>query len=82
MDIEWIYFLIFGAVAGGIAGFIMKGKGMGLIGNIIVGILGAVVGGWIFDQLGISVADGIVGSLIEAVAGASVCLFLLRIIQR
>jgi len=80
MDI--IYYLIFGAVAGAIAGFIMRGRGAGLLGNIIVGVAGAFVGSWIFDKLNITIASGIVGSLIEAVAGASVLLLLLGFLWR
>lgn len=81
-NIDLIYYLIFGGVAGAIAGFIMRGKGVGLIGNIIVGIIGAYIGAFLFDKLNINVASGIVGKLIEAVAGASVLLLLLGIFRR
>ncbi len=79
---SWLYFLLFGAIAGWIANFIMAGRGIGLIGNIIVGILGSMIGGWLFDQLGITVQSGFLGSLISAVAGAVVLLFVIGLIRR
>ena len=79
---SWIYFLGFGAIAGWIANFIMRGRGIGLIGNIVIGVLGSMIGSWLFAQLGISVASGLVGSLISAVAGAVVLLFAVGLIRR
>lgn len=70
-----IYFLLIGAVAGWIAGQLMKGGGFGLIANIILGIIGAFVGGWLLGELGISVGSGLTGSLITSVIGAVVVLF-------
>jgi uncharacterized membrane protein YeaQ/YmgE (transglycosylase-associated protein family) len=65
MDIKaLIIFLAIGAVAGWLAGILMKGGGFGLLGNIIVGIIGAVVGGFVFGLLGIS-ASGLLGSIIS-----------------
>lgn len=79
MDI--IIFLVIGAVAGWLAGTLMKGGGFGLLGNIIVGIIGSVVGGFVFGLLGIS-AGGLIGSIITATAGAALLLFILRIIKK
>lgn len=79
---EWIPFILFGAVAGWLANLIMGGRGLGLIGNIIVGVIGAMVGNWIFAKLGISVAAGMIGSLIKAVSGAVVLLFVVGLIRR
>ena len=62
-------FLAIGALAGWLAGNIMKGGGFGLLGNILVGVIGAAVGGWVFGLLGIT-ANGLIGSLVTAVAGA------------
>lgn len=76
-----IIFLAIGAVAGWIAGLLMKGGGFGLIGNIIVGVVGAVIGGWLFGVLGIA-TSGLLGSLITAVAGAAVLLFVVGLIKR
>ena len=77
-----IWFLIIGAIAGWLAGLLMKGGGFGLLGDIIVGIVGAVLGGWLFGALGISAGGGLVGSLIVAFIGAVILLFLVRLIKR
>jgi len=76
-----IIFLAIGAVAGWLAGTLMKGGGFGLLGNIIVGIIGAVVGGFVFGLLGIA-AGGIVGSIITATVGAVILIFSVRIIKK
>ena len=59
----------------------MKGGGFGLLGNIIVGIVGSVIGGFIFGLLGIS-AGGLIGSIITATAGAALLLFIVGIIKK
>lgn len=74
--------MLIGAVAGWLAGLIVKGYGLGLLGNIVVGIIGAFVGGWVFGQLGIASGQGIVGSIIGATVGAVIILLLLRLIRR
>jgi uncharacterized membrane protein YeaQ/YmgE (transglycosylase-associated protein family) len=76
-----IIFLVIGAVAGWLAGLIMKGRGFGLLGNIIVGIIGAVLGGFLFGALGLA-GGGWIGSLITAVLGAVVLLFLISLIKK
>jgi len=76
-----IFWLIIGALAGWIAGNLMRGGGFGLLGNIVVGIVGAVIGGWVFGLMGIS-AGGTIGSLITAVVGACVLLFLVSLAKR
>ena len=76
-----VWFLIVGLVAGWIAGLITKGKGFGLVGNLVVGVLGAVAGGMIFDALGVE-AGGIIGSIIVSVIGALVLLFVLGLILK
>jgi uncharacterized membrane protein YeaQ/YmgE (transglycosylase-associated protein family) len=82
MDVQsLIIFLIIGAVAGWLAGLIMKGSGFGLLGNIIVGIIGAVVGGFLFGLLGLA-AGGLIGSIVTAVVGAVVLLFLIGLIKK
>jgi len=74
-------FLGIGALAGFLAGQIMKGQGFGLLSNIIIGIIGAVIGGYVFGLLGIT-AGGMIGSLITAVAGAVILLFLVRLFKK
>ena len=78
MDITGVLlFFAIGAIAGWLAGALTKGGGFGLLGNIVVGIIGALVGGFVFGLLGIS-AGGLIGSLITATAGAVILLFLVK----
>lgn len=82
MDIiNLLVFLAVGALAGWLAGMIMKGRGFGVIGNIIVGIVGAVLGGYIFGWLGIT-TGGLLGAIIMATIGAVVLLFIIRLVKR
>lgn len=82
MDITGlIIFLAIGAVSGWLAGTLMKGGGFGLLGNIVIGIVGAVVGGFVFGLLGIK-AGGLIGSIITATAGAALLLFIVRLIKK
>ncbi len=82
MDVtSLIIFLAIGAVAGWLAGLLVKGYGFGLIGNIIVGIIGAFVGGFLADMVGLS-ASGIIGSIILAVVGAVVLLFVIGLFKK
>jgi len=82
MDImSLLIFLAIGAVAGWLAGVILKGGGFGLLVNIVVGILGAMVGGFTFGLLGIS-AGGILGSIITATVGAVLLLFIVGLIKK
>lgn len=74
--------LIVGAIAGWLAGQIVKGYGFGLVGNIVVGIVGAALAGLLFPQLGFSIAAGIVGAIIHATIGAVILLFVIRLIKR
>lgn len=76
-----IIFLAIGAVAGWLAGLIMKGGGFGLIGNIVVGIIGAFVGGFLANVLGLS-ASGLLGSILLATLGAVVLLFIIGLIKK
>ncbi|MDX1477302.1 MAG: GlsB/YeaQ/YmgE family stress response membrane protein [Saprospiraceae bacterium] len=78
----WVYYIIIGAVAGWLAGQIMKGEGFGLFGNILVGIVGGVIGGWLFGALNISAGGGIIGSLFTAVVGAIVLVFIAGFVKR
>jgi uncharacterized membrane protein YeaQ/YmgE (transglycosylase-associated protein family) len=77
-----IILLIVGAVAGWLAGVIMKGFGFGLIGNIIVGIVGAAIASWLFPYLGVSLGGGIVGAIIAATIGAIILLFIISLVKR
>ncbi|RQT59773.1 GlsB/YeaQ/YmgE family stress response membrane protein [Burkholderia cepacia] len=77
-----IMWLIIGAIAGWLAGLLVKGGGFGLIVDIIVGIVGAVIGGWLAGLLGISIGSGFIGSVIVAVVGAVILLFVIRLFKR
>lgn len=78
---QWVWFLIMGAVAGWLAGLVMKGRGFGLLGNIVVGILGAIIGGWLAGVLGLA-ASGLLGSILVAAGGAVVLLFVVGLFKR
>lgn len=77
---EFMRFLLVGLLSGWIVGRASRGEGYGLFGNLFVGAIGSVVGGYLFGFLGLS-AQGILGSLIMAVVGALTFLFLLRLIK-
>jgi uncharacterized membrane protein YeaQ/YmgE (transglycosylase-associated protein family) len=79
---EFIWFIIVGLIAGWLAGVIMKGGGYGVVGDIIVGIVGALIGGWLFSTMGVSAGGGLLGSIIVALIGAIILIFLLRLIKR
>jgi uncharacterized membrane protein YeaQ/YmgE (transglycosylase-associated protein family) len=76
-----IVFLLIGAVAGWLAGLVMKGGGFGLLGNMVIGIIGAFVGGFLFGLLGIT-AGGLIGSIITATIGAIVLLFVIGVLKK
>jgi len=77
-----IIWLIVGAIAGWLAGLIVKGAGFGLIGNIIVGIVGAFVAGWLLPQIGVNLGTGFVREIINAAIGGVIVLIILSLIRR
>ena len=83
MTIEGLIILLeVGAIAGWLAGIIVKGMGFGLIGNIIVGIVGAFIAGWLLPRVGIAIGGGMIASIINATIGAVVLLVILGLIRR
>ncbi|KRR07111.1 hypothetical protein CQ12_30510 [Bradyrhizobium jicamae] len=74
--------LIIGGIAGWLAGLIVRGAGFGLIGNIVVGIIGALLAGWLLPQLGVSLGVGWVRDIINATIGAVIILVILSLIRR
>lgn len=79
----FLTWLIVGLIAGVLASMVMGGTGYGLIGDIIIGIVGAFVGGWIFSALGVaSPLGGLAGTILVAFIGAVVLLFLIRLVRR
>lgn len=76
-----VVFIIVGAVAGWLAGLIVKGYGFGLLGNIVVGIVGAFIAGFLFPAIGITLGSGIIAAVIHATIGAVILLVLLRLVK-
>jgi uncharacterized membrane protein YeaQ/YmgE (transglycosylase-associated protein family) len=77
-----IIWLIVGAIAGWLAGMVVKGGGYGLIGDIIVGIVGGLIAGWLLPQIGIVIGGGFIAAIINAFIGAVILLIVLRLIKR
>jgi uncharacterized membrane protein YeaQ/YmgE (transglycosylase-associated protein family) len=83
MDVQGIIiWIIVGAIAGWLAGMVVKGGGFGLIGDIVVGIVGAVIAGWLLPQIGIVIGGGIIAAIIDAFIGAVILLVILRLVKR
>jgi uncharacterized membrane protein YeaQ/YmgE (transglycosylase-associated protein family) len=77
-----VILLLIGAAAGFLAGIIVEGYGFGAVGNIVVGIVGAVFGGWLLPRLGLYTSGNIAGQIISATVGAVVLLVLISFIRR
>jgi uncharacterized membrane protein YeaQ/YmgE (transglycosylase-associated protein family) len=77
-----LIWLLVGAIAGWLAGLLVKGGGFGLLGDIAVGIIGAFIGGWLLPRLGISFGVGLVPAIASATIGAVVLLVILRLVRR
>ena len=77
-----IIMLIVGAIAGWLAGQIVRGFGFGLLWNIVIGIVGAFIGVWLLTQLGFVPFSGFVGSIVNAVIGAVVLLVIVGFVKR
>ncbi len=74
--------IVLGAVSGWLAGQITRGRGLGLVGNILVGVIGAFIGSYLFAALGVRIGSGMVAELIRAVSGAVLLLFLVSLIKK
>lgn len=77
-----LIFLAIGAISGWLAGRIMRGGGFGLVGDMVVGILGSVVGGYLFGLAGISAGSGLIGSIATATLGAMAMLYVIRLLKK
>jgi uncharacterized membrane protein YeaQ/YmgE (transglycosylase-associated protein family) len=83
MDVQaLIIWLIVGAIAGWLAGMVVKGGGYGLIGDIVVGIIGGFIAGWLLPRLGIAIGGGFIAAIINSFIGAVILLIVLRLIKR
>lgn len=76
-----LYFLLIGAISGWLAGQLWKGAGFGLLGNIVVGIIGGIFGGWLAARLGIG-GGGLLWQIVIAAGGAWVLLFIISLLKR
>jgi uncharacterized membrane protein YeaQ/YmgE (transglycosylase-associated protein family) len=77
-----LWFILVGLVAGWLAGHLVKGGGFGVLGDVMVGVIGAVIGGFLFRAIGVSNVSGLLGSLFVAIIGAVVLLLVLRQFKR
>ena len=77
-----IILLIVGGIAGWLAGLIVTGGGFGLIGNIVVGIVGAVIAGWLLPRIGLYIGSDIIGDIINALIGAIILLVIIMLVRR
>jgi uncharacterized membrane protein YeaQ/YmgE (transglycosylase-associated protein family) len=75
-----IVILVVGLVAGWLAGKIVRGAGFGLIGDIVIGIIGAFIGDWLLPRLNIHLGTGTIGSIVNATIGAVVLLLIIRLV--
>ena len=83
MTIEaFIIWLVVGGVAGWAAGQIVGGGGFGLLGDIVVGVVGALIAGWLLPRVGILLGGGILGAIINAFVGACILLLVVRLLRR
>ncbi len=71
-----------GIVAGFLAGQVMRGTGFGILGDLIIGIVGAFVGSWLLPQLHVHLGNGILSAIINATIGAILVLFFLGLLRR
>jgi uncharacterized membrane protein YeaQ/YmgE (transglycosylase-associated protein family) len=79
---SFLYSILIGGVAGFLAGKLMKGGGFGILINIVLGIVGGFVGNWLFNTLGVSLMDGVIGDLLTGVIGAAVVLFVAGLFKK
>jgi len=80
----WLIICLIGGIAGWLAGVVVRGYGFGILGNIVIGIVGAFLGGWLFPQLGLNLnlGGGMGSSILFAFLGAVILLLLIRLIKR
>ena len=82
MLIDIIIWLIVGAIAGWLAGQVVRGGGLGLVGDIVVGIIGGVIAGFLLPRLGIFIGGGFIAAIIDSFIGAVILLLIIRLVRR
>lgn len=80
MSLLWI--IVIGILAGFLAGKIMRGKGFGVLIDLLIGIVGSFIGSWVFGMLAVFPGFGLIGQLIVSLVGALILLFLIRLIKK
>jgi uncharacterized membrane protein YeaQ/YmgE (transglycosylase-associated protein family) len=78
----FLIWLLIGAIAGWLAGQIVRGFGFGLIGNIVVGIVGAFIAGWLLPKLNVNIGGGYIAEIVNAVIGAVILLVVVGLVRR
>jgi uncharacterized membrane protein YeaQ/YmgE (transglycosylase-associated protein family) len=78
----FLWFILIGLAAGWLAGRLMRGSSFGAVGDIAVGVVGALIGGFLFRELGLSLRGGLLGSVVVATIGAIILLYLMRLVER
>jgi len=79
---DFLYMVLIGIAAGFLAGLIMKGRGFGWLVNLLLGIAGAIIGGWVLGLLDISIGSGLLGTLITATLGAILLIFIVSLFKK
>jgi uncharacterized membrane protein YeaQ/YmgE (transglycosylase-associated protein family) len=79
---QLLWFILIGLVAGFLAGAVVKGHGFGIIGNLMVGVIGALIGGFLFAMLGLGGPNNLLGNLISAFIGAVILLLIIGFMKR
>ena len=79
---EYFWMVLVGMIAGWLAGQFMTGKGFGVVGDILVGVIGALIGGILFEKAGLFSGSSMIGSLIVATTGAIIFLYGLRMVKK
>ncbi len=77
-----LIWIVVGAIAGWLAGLVMRGAGFGLVGNILVGIIGAVVAGFLLPKIGIVIGGGFIAAIVNAFIGAVIVLLVIGLFRR
>jgi uncharacterized membrane protein YeaQ/YmgE (transglycosylase-associated protein family) len=77
-----LWWIIVGLIAGFLAGKVMKGGGFGVLMDIVIGMVGSVIGGWLFGMVGLFSGGGLIGSILVAFVGACILLWLVRLIKK
>jgi uncharacterized membrane protein YeaQ/YmgE (transglycosylase-associated protein family) len=81
MHLSLLWFLIIGLLAGWAASKVMKGRSQGLVINLVVGVVGAVIGGWLFSELHV-MTNGLLGALVVSFIGAVILLALIGLVKK